>query len=221
MRGRLFQFLLFSVLLFLIISNTQNYTKESSDIIVQPHHSQNSVGCIQHNFIAQDDDLVGPTFGNSWPDFSKITYTCVIITAGSEGLYFYTFSDSVFDESGIDTILLYYHLGQIDNWNNLDEESWIQWTDVSYDDVTHECSATVQFNPPIYDSIIYAYFWANDTYGHASRGGFDGFNYNGVSPIIDLNFINQNFFGLFAIGSVSIIGITCLIIKKRSEFSNS
>lgn len=219
MRGRLFQFLLFSILFFLLISNTQNYSKGSPDAIVQPLHSKNSVICIQNSDIAQEDDLAGPVFGYSWEYFLTETIGFVTTTGGTNYTYSHTFSNSVYDPSGIDTILLYYYVGPIDE--NFEQVSWIQYDIVSYDVNTNRCSTTLHFNPPIYSDPIFAFYWANDTFGHESRGGLQCYHYDGMNPIIDLNFINENFFGLLTIGTVSMIGITCLIIRKRSDFSNS
>lgn len=222
MRGRLFQFILFSILFFLLISSTQNYSKGSPDVIVQPLHSQNSIICNQNSDIAQEEDLAGPVFGYSWEFFLNNTIGFVVTTGGTNYTYSHTFSNSVYDPSAIDTILLYYYVGPIDEWylhkdQVLEQVSWIQYDIVSYDVNTNRCSTTLHFNPPIYSDPIFAFYWANDTFGHESRGGLQCYHYDGAYPIIDINFINQNFFGLLTIGTVSVIGITCLIIKKKEK----
>jgi hypothetical protein len=51
-------------------------------------------------------------------------------------------------------------------------------TAVSYDPNTHQCRSTLYFDPPIYTDWVYAFFWANDTYGHESRSGIVGLMHN-------------------------------------------
>lgn len=225
MRGR-FQLLLISILFFLLISNTQSYSKKPLDVIVQPHHSKNPIRSIQNSYIAQVEDLEGPSFGYSWEFFLNNTIGFVVTTGGSNYTYSKTFSNYAYDQSGIDTILLYYYVGSISEWylnkdQILEQVSWIQCDTVSYDVHTNRCSTTLYFNPPIINDPIFAFYWANDTLGHESRGGLQCYHYSGMNPFIHPYFHHPDFLPLFSIGTACVLVITCIIIKKKSNVTNS
>ncbi len=170
------------------------------------------------------EDLYGPIFGYSWEFFLTETIGFVVTTGGSNYTYSHTFSNSVYDPSGIDTILLYYYVGPIDEWylnkdQILEQVSWIQYDIVSYDVNTNRCSTTLHFNPPIYSDPIYAFYWANDTFGRESRGGLQCYHYDGMTPYL-LYEIEQNI-GIFVIAIIGMIGIIFIIVRRRMNTSIS
>ena len=135
----------------------------------------------------------------------------MITTAGSESLWSYTFSNAVYDESGLDTILFFYRIEPVDNRYSYDVNSWIKYSVVSYDNETHKCSVTLHFWPPIHNDWVYAYFWANDTSGNEAKGGLQGFCYSGIVPVV-----SEDVF-LYILASSGLIGTTIIVawIKRR------
>ncbi|MGY5878926.1 MAG: NosD domain-containing protein [Candidatus Thorarchaeota archaeon] len=158
------------------------------------------------------EDLYPPTFGYSWEFYQTETIGFLVTQGGGEGVYSRNFTNTVFDKSGIDTILLYYKIEPV---GSTGEESWIKYDAVSYDEDTHIVSTTLYFNPPIYNAWVYAYYWANDTFGHESKGGLQGFCYSSGGPIGPL-FRNVQF--IFLISIVGIVGLIVIVKLKRRDY---